>query len=73
MFVSTETEITGKELPDELAAVCKDDTTLLFKLVELEAVFEYTNCEFTTTLPDVKLVTLIVVGVLPVNALLSLN
>ena len=49
VFVSTETEITGKELPDELAAVCKDDTTLLFKVVELEAVFEYNNCEFTTT------------------------
>ena len=71
--METETERTGKELPDVLAAVCKDDITLLCKLVEVDAVLEYTNCEFTTTLPDVKLVTLIVVGVLPVNALLSLN
>ena len=67
----TENERMGKELPDELAAFCRDDITLLCKLAEVDAVLEYTNSEFITTLPAVKLVIIIVLGLFPVNALLS--
>ena len=70
----TETERTGKDEFDELSAAALIDVNTLFcRLLELLAVFEYINCELTTTLPDVKLIIVMFDGTLPARAVFNLK